>query len=198
MASKYSFGVDTDDLYGVQAANRRKKEYEDKAREFAEMEEQNIYTQNQAKMWQGRANTANKRSTERQGYEQNNIDFANAKDLSGYFNGRKRFGQDDYNYLKKVGVQDDVIAKHVGGLEGKHIGENFRNNDLAKHVHADGFNSGAAFNKHDREYIEKNNLNLVDEALKHAKRRGENNKYGRADNKTLDALREAGKLEEYD
>jgi hypothetical protein len=198
MASRNNFGLGTDDIYGVQEANRRKKEYGDKAKEFAGMEEQNIYTQNQAEMWERRANTANKQSTKRQGYEQNNIDFANAKDLTGYFNGSKRFGQKDYDYLKKVGAQDDVIANHIGGLEGKHIGENFRNNDLAKHVHADGFSSGAAFNKHDREYIEKNNLNLADEALKYAKRRGEKNKYGRVDNKTLDALREAGKLEEYD
>jgi hypothetical protein len=208
MASKNNYGVGTNDLYGVQEAERRKQAFADKSKSFADMEQQNIYTQNQAKYQKKRSDWANTNSVVRQGYEQNDFDFAGAKDLSGYFNdaagayhGGKRkgsFGQKDYDYLKKMGAQDDVIANYIGSLEGKNIHENFRNNDLAKHVHADGFAAGAHFNKHDRDYITKNNLSLVDEALKYGKSRGEKGAHGHADKATIDALREAGKLQEYD
>jgi len=208
MASKNNYGVGTKDLYGVQEAEKRKQSFADKSKSFADMEQQNIYTQNQAKYLTNRSNWANTNSVVRQGYEQNEFDFAGATDLNGYFNdaagayhGGKRkgsFGQKDYDYLKKMGAQDDVITNYVGSLEGKNIHENFRNNDLAKHVHDDGFLAGNHFNKHDRDYITKNNLNLADEALKYGKSRGEKGGHGHADKATLDALREAGKLQEYD
>lgn len=206
--AKQDFGVGTNDLYGVQEAEKRRSTAKERAEGYAAEKNQNIFTETANKYQNRRADWANTNKTARGVYEQQEYDFANATNLNDYYNdtagafgGSKnfrnnKFGKKDYEYLQKMGVKEDVLNNYIGGLDSKSVHENFRNNELASHIHADGWNSGSRFRKDDHQYIKDNNLNLVDEIFKH----GENRKggYNYLDKGAINALEDAGRLEEFD
>ena len=209
--AKQDFGVGTNDLYGVQEAERRRATAKEKAQTYAAEKYQDIFTETANKYQNSRAAWADKNKGARSVYEKQEYDFANATDLNDYYNdtagafgGGKRtgkFGNKDYEYLQKMGVKEDVLNNYIGGLNADTVHENFRNNELVKHIHSNEageniWNSGSRFRKDDHAYIKANNLNLVDEIFKH----GENRKggYNYLDGTALKALKEAGRLEEFD
>ena len=203
-----NFGLKTDDTYGVKEAQHRKNLHAKLAAEFAQAENQNVWTQQANKRHTKQADWAATNKTYREGYDQKQTDFANMKDLSAYYNdtsgefrnyGKKervnKFGNKDMEYVSNLGVKNNVLKSHIGGLSTDNIHENLRNHDYAAHIHKDGWTAGRHFNKSDKEYIEKNNLNMVDEIFNHAKI---NKGYANMQKFGYDALKEAGRLEEYD
>ena len=199
-----NFGLGTNDKYGVKEAQHRQNLHTKRSEEYKQAETQNVWTQKAAGRHKGQARWAGKNKTYREGYAQNNTDFAGMKDLTGYYNdtagkytGKKinKFGNKDMQYVTKLGVKDDVLKSHIGGLSANNIHENLRNHDYAAHIHKDGWTAGRYFNNSDKKYIEKNNLNMVDEIFKHA---GNHKGYSHMGSFGYKALKEAGRLEEYD
>ena len=199
-----NFGLGTNDKYGVKEAEHRQNLHANRASEYKQAEIQNVWTQKANARHTGQSKWAEKNKTYREGYAQNNTDFAGMKDLTGYYNdtagsyqGGKinKFGHRDMSYVSKLGVNDDVIKTHIGGLGAKNIHENLRNHDYAAHIHKDGWTAGRYFNNSDKKYIEKNNLNMVDEIFKHA---GNHKGYSNMGSFGYKALEKAGRLKEYD
>ena len=202
-----NFGLGTDDKFGVNEAQHRNTLHIDRAKQFQQAEQQNVWTEQANKRHTKLADWATKNKTYREGYAQNNTDFAGMKDLTGYYNdtagalfkngngSMNKFGTKDMQYVTKLGVNDDVLKSHIGGLGADQIGENLRNHDYAAHLHKDGWTAGRNFNKSDQKYIEENNLNMVDEIFKHA---GNRKGYSNMSNFGYKALEDAGRLKEYD
>ena len=204
-----NFGLGTDDKFGVNEAQHRNTLHIDRAKQFQQAEQQNVWTEQANKRHMKLADWATKNKTYREGYAQNNTDFAGMKDLTGYYNDTagalykngngngsiNKFGTKDMQYVTKLGVNDDVLKTHIGGLDAKNIHENLRNHDYAAHIHKDGWTAGRGFNNSDKKYIEKNNLNMIDEIFKHA---GNNKDYSNMSNFGYKALEDAGRLKEYD
>ena len=209
-----NFGLGTDDKFGVKEAQHRNTLHIDRAKQFQQAEQQNVWTEQANKRHTEQADWAAKNKTYREGYTQNNTDFAGMKDLTGYYNdtagalynngngkGVNKFGTKDMQYVTKLGVNDDVLKSHIGGLGADQIAENLRNHDYAAHLHKDGWTAGRNFNKSDQQYIEKNNLNMVDEIFKHAGTKnaaGDRHKYSNMNSFGYKALEDAGRLKEYD
>lgn len=209
-----NFGLGTDDKFGVKEAQHRNTLHIDRAKQFQQAEQQNVWTEQANKRHMEQADWATKNKTYREGYTQNNTDFAGMKDLTGYYNdtagalynngngrGVNKFGTKDMQYVTKLGVNDDVLKSHIGGLGADRIGENLRNHDYATHLHKDGWSAGRIFNNSDKKYIEKNNLNMVDEIFKHAgTKNAAGNRYAYSNMGAFGykALEDAGRLKEYD
>ena len=205
--AKQNFGVGTDDLYGVQEAEKRRATAKEKAQNYAAEENQNIFTEQANKFENRKANWANTHKTARSDYGQQGYDFANATDLNDYYKDSagaflgddsryNKFGKKDYEYLQKMGVKEDVLNNYIGGLDSKNVHENFRNNSLASHIHADGWNSGTRFRGDDLKHIKDNNLNLVDEIFKHGENRDGKKTF--LNNGSFKALQESGRMDEFD
>ncbi len=198
------FGLGTNDKYGVKEAQNRQNLHSNRAKEYKQAEIQNVWTQKASQRHKGQSKWAEKNKTYRQGYAQNNTDFAGMQDLTGYYNdtagsyqGKKinKFGKKDMQYVSKLGVNDDVLKSHIGGLKANNIHENLRNHDYAAHIHKDGWTAGRHFNQSDKKYIKKNNLDMIDEIFKHA---ANNKGYSNMQKFGYNALKEAGRLKEYD
>jgi len=197
------------DNYGVNEAKGRKAKQLEIAEGFASSP-QNVWTRSAGNHAKKQANWAQTNLTNREGYQQNQTDFASWENLDNYFNDtagafkqqggsrKNKFGKKDVEYLTKVGVNQDVINSHVSGLDKSGIHQNYWNNDAAKHLHTDGWDSGAHFNNSDRKYVKDNNMNLVDQINAYGARRS-SKKGGTShlDNASKKALQEAGQYQDY-
>jgi hypothetical protein len=197
------------DNYGVNEAKGRKAKQLEIAKGFASSP-QNVWTKSAGNRATQKANWAQTNLTNREGYQQNQTDFASWDNLDNYFNDtsgafnqqggsrKNKFGKKDVDYLTKVGVNQDVINKHVSGLDKGGIHQNYWNNDAAKHLHKDGWDSGAHFNHSDRKYVKDNNMNLLDQINAYGKSRS-STKGGTShlDNASRKALQEAGQYQDY-
>lgn len=197
------------DNYGVNEAKARKAKQLEIAKGFASSP-QNVYTRSAGNRAKKQANWAQTNLTNREGYQQNQTDFASWNNLDNYFNDtagafgqqggsrKNKFGKDDVDYLSKVGVNQDVINKHLGGLDKTQIHQNYWNNDAAKHLHADGWDSGTFFDASDRNYVKDNDMDLLEQINKYGKARSSiKGGTSHLDNESRKALQEAGQYQDY-
>ncbi len=197
------------DNYGVNEAKDRKAKQLEIAKGFASSP-QNVWTKSSGNRAKQQANWAQTNLTNREGYQQNQTDFASWDNLDNYFNDtagafnsqggsrKNKFGKQDVDYLTKVGVNQDVINTHVGGLDKDAIHQNYWNNDAAKHLHADGWDAGAHFGASDRKYVKDNDMDLLEQINKYGKARSSiKGGTSHLDNESARALRDSGQYQDY-
>ena len=197
------------DKYGVAEAQGRRDKQQEIAKGFANSP-QNVWTKSAGNWANKKAKWAQTNLTNREGYQQNQTDFASWKNLDNYFNDtagafigqggsrKNKFGKKDVDYLTKVGVNQDVINAHVGGLDKSQVHQNYWNNDAAAHLHKDGWDSGHFFNKSDRQYVKDNNMDLLEQINAYGKRRSSvKGGTSHLDNESTKALQDAGQYQDY-
>ena len=197
------------DKYGVAEAQGRRDKQLEIAKGFANSP-QNVWTKSAGNWANNKAKWAQTNLTNREGYQQNQTDFSSWKNLDNYFNDtagafigqggsrKNKFGKKDVDYLTKVGVNQDVINAHVGGLDKSQVHQNYWNNDAAAHLHKDGWDSGHFFNASDRKYVKDNNMDLLEQINAYGKRRSSvKGGTSHLDAQSAKALKDAGQYQDY-